>query len=461
MMNNASHAYRSSYSTTTALLELSEELYRCADEKKVSTIMTLDQSAAFDCIQHQLLIDKLRLYNLDDAALKWVTSYLEYRSQFVSIGTAKSDIFPMYRGVPQGSVLGPLQFSIFTNDLSEAIRDPGCPNPAHLDSEKLFGPDCDLCGKIIQYADDTTYHIASKHREKNQQKMDQNLLKLADYLTSNQLVVNKDKTQIEEVMVKQKRCKISGTTPEIQTLNSKQEVEIIKVQGHCRILGLNVQNDLSWNSHLETGSKPLLPAIRRSLGNLRHLGKLVPFKSRNILARGMILSKLSYLISICGGATPNLIRKAQVTQNAAARWVTGKMRNTRISTLLEVTGWFSIKEMSKLQSATILWKAVNLKTPRNMYERLNWNELTSNFNMTEPRINITKNNYLYRACKEWNKFLTVWDQSKVLPSSRDTWRSGWDNRDHNHLTRLSENSLDGSDQLVTHNNSASWMVFCL
>ena len=156
MMNSTSHAYRTSYSTTSALLELSEELYRGADEKKVSVIMTLDQSAAFNCVQHQILMDKLALYDMDDTVLKWVASYLSHRSQFVSVGMARSSIHSMRRGVPQGSVLGPLLFTVFTNELSTVIRDPDCPNPNHQDDSKLFGNNCDLCGKIFQYADDTT-----------------------------------------------------------------------------------------------------------------------------------------------------------------------------------------------------------------------------------------------------------------------------------------------------------------
>ena len=322
MINSTSHAYRSGCSTTSAMLELSEELYKGADEKKVSVIMTLDQSAAFDCIQHQLIMDKLALYNMDDSVLKWVSSYLSHRSQFVSVGTAKSSIHSMKRGVPQGSVLGPLLFSVCTNELSTVIKDPDCPNPRHQDNSELFGINCDLCGKIFQYADDTTYHFASKSRDKNQQKLVQNLHKLADFLTANQLAINMDKTHIEEVMIKQKRGRMPGIPPSLQVTNAKNEPEIINTAGHCRILGLNVQANLTWTSHLESGPKPLLPSLRRNIGALKNLSKLVPFRSRNTIARGLIQSRLSYLLCVWGGATPNLIRKAKTTQNIAARWVT-------------------------------------------------------------------------------------------------------------------------------------------
>ena len=68
--------------------------------------MTIDQSAAFDCVSHKILIDKLRIYNIDEKALSWLTSYLEYRTQFMTIGRARSRMGRVSRGVPQGSVLG-------------------------------------------------------------------------------------------------------------------------------------------------------------------------------------------------------------------------------------------------------------------------------------------------------------------------------------------------------------------
>ena len=191
----------------------------------------------------------------------------------------------------------------------------------------MFRPNCDLCGKIFQYADDTTYHFASKQRERNQQKLTNNLLKLADFLTANQLVINMDKTHLEEIMIKQKRGRLPDRPPELEVTNSKDELEVLKVSGHCRILGLNVQNNLTWNFHLENGKKPLLPSIRRSLGALKSIGKQVPFNCRNTLARGFVQSRLTYLISIWGGATPNLIRKVQIIQNMAARWGDWKKQN--------------------------------------------------------------------------------------------------------------------------------------
>ena len=213
LINENSHAYRKGYSTTTALLEITEELYRAVDNKKISNLMTLDQSSAFDCVHHGTLLQKLKVYNLEESAIEWIRSYLGHRTQFVEIGNASSEMFSADRGVPQGSVLGPLLYALYTNEMSTVIVDKDCNDPAHLKTDKLFGYQCQHCGNLTTYADDASYHIANKHRDQNQEKLVKNLDRLADFLTANELVINQDKTHLLEVMIKQKRGRMPPHPP--------------------------------------------------------------------------------------------------------------------------------------------------------------------------------------------------------------------------------------------------------
>ena len=416
MLNDSSHAYRKGYSTTTTLLEITEKLYSAIDDNKISSVMTLDQSAAFDCVSFEILLRKLELYNLDKSALKWLRTYLYDRTQFVTIGRASSRMTKVSRGVPQGSVLGPLLYSIYTNELSEVVTDKDCKDPSHKNSEKLFPANCSNCGSVTQYADDATFVITDKVRSNNQKKLSENIEKLGTYLKSNELSINKDKTQIIEVMIQQKKAKTPGTPPELNVMNNQGNIEVVKNKTTCRILGMNVQHNMTMNDHLETGTKSLLPCLRRSLGALKSLGRKVPMKSRNILARGLLLGRLQYLVGIWGGATANLINKAQIVQNAAARWVTGHHRRTRVSTLLEATGWLSIPEMSKMSTATQLWKVIYLNTPKRMSEQLSWNNETKLIATREPRLLFSRQNFNFRATTNWNTIPEAIRTNKNLSS---------------------------------------------
>ena len=110
-MNPNSHAYRVGYSTMTTLLEVTNKLYEATEKRQMTSIMTIDQHAAFDCVFHRVLLDKLKLYKVGSEPLKWFCCYLDGRTQFVNVGRANSRMETLKEGVPQGSILGPLLYS--------------------------------------------------------------------------------------------------------------------------------------------------------------------------------------------------------------------------------------------------------------------------------------------------------------------------------------------------------------
>ena len=423
LLNDCSHAYRKGYSTTTTLLEITDKLYQAIDEKKLASVMTIDQSAAFDCVSHDNLLEKLRLYELDENSITWMKSYLENRTQFVAIGSAISRMGVVGRGVPQGSILGPLLYSIYTNEMSECIIDTNCSDETHKNTAKLFNSDCTKCGSLTQYADDATFITTDKLRQTNQVRLRENIENLKIFLETNELTVNADKTKIVEIMIQQKRTRTPGEPPSLTVMSNQGNIETIHDSKYCRVLGLNLQNNMTLNSHLETGSKSLLPSLRKNLGALRSLGEKIPQGSRNTMARGLILSRISYLISIWGGSTENLIRKAQIVQNAAARWVLGCGKKTRISTLIDRTGWYTIREMEKISSSTQIWKMLYNMTPRRLTEKISFDIDTKLITITEPRISFTKQNFIHRASQDWNLIPDHMRQIKNLSSFKRQFKN--------------------------------------
>src|SRR5881296_1134558 len=114
--NPLQSAYRKQHSTETALVKILDDLYRIIDEQKVAVLIGLDLSAAFDTIDHDTLINRLQsVFGVTGVALKWIEAYLRGRSQYVKIGSERSLTTPCDVGVPQGSVLGPFLFSIYTS----------------------------------------------------------------------------------------------------------------------------------------------------------------------------------------------------------------------------------------------------------------------------------------------------------------------------------------------------------
>ena len=239
--NQNLHGYRNNHSTTTALLQLSNTILQVTDSNLISTLVTIDESAAFDCVNFKILQKKLQIYNFDEKTRNWIDNYLDERYQYVEIGVKKSDIMEIRQGVPQGSILGPLIFSIYTNELPAVVRQQHCQDPAHRKQTELFGDNCRSCGSVPSYADDATFVVETKTREMSQKKIEEATTRMKNFLNSQDLCVNMEKTCILESMVKQKRSRIKGEQPSLSIQKESGEITTILPKKHIRLLGMNVE----------------------------------------------------------------------------------------------------------------------------------------------------------------------------------------------------------------------------
>ena len=271
------------------------------NENKIATLVTIDQSSAFDVIDHEILRRKLKLYNFGGSALEWIDSYLNFRSHFVSIGTKTSSYNNVTQGVPQGSVLGPILYVIYVNELPAVVNEDDCGNSEHSGNEKLFTDNCKSCGSLPTYADDSTFIITTKSRFETQIKIVKMIEKIKTFLDANSLAINLGKTEIVEIMVRQKRAKVTGLPPQITVTKPDGSLKVIVSKDSCKLLGANLNKNANWSHHLNLGEKPLLSSCRSILGALTHIAKNLPTESKLLLANGLLISRIIYLLPMWGG----------------------------------------------------------------------------------------------------------------------------------------------------------------
>ena len=271
MWNRNLHLYRNNHSTNTALSQLVDSIFEDSEDKKISNVMAVDESAAFNCLQVPILLDKLRQYKFHEDTIQWIESYLTFWSQFVSIGGQKSRIRAVSQGVPQGSILGPIFFNLYINELPDTVNDyDECIDEAHKTREELFNKDCRTCGNLPCYADDAIYTVGNKSRNWNQERILIILERITVFLNANGMAVNKTKTMLMEAMMKQKECKMRGTPPKIVCVD-QGNIKEIGGAPECLILGTMLQRNLQWQSHIETSKDAIIPVLRKRVGMLKYL----------------------------------------------------------------------------------------------------------------------------------------------------------------------------------------------
>ena len=232
-------------------------------------------------------------------------------------------------------------------------------------------------------------------------------------------------------MCHQKRSKTAGIptdlTVEEMTVGrngvARMQDALITDKASCRMLGLTLKNDLSWDKHLNQGKKALLPALRRQIGCIHRIGKQMGKKARLQLVNCLVISRLSYMITVWGNTNPTQIRKAQVVQNSAARLVTQLPKTTRQAVLLQECGWLNVKDLAEYHSLCQFWKILRWKVPYYMADKIHL-ENNDVVRTTNPRLQLTASSFRWNTTQNWNK-LPSYIRSEVslnrFKKSLKTW----------------------------------------
>ena len=345
---------------------------------------------------------KMQIYNFNNNTINWMKSYLEHRTQYVTVGAHDSIMLPVKSGVPQGSVLGPTLYTLYVNEIPDIVNDyENCQNTVHLPSQSLFGLNCDSCGILPSYADDTTYVTASSNRAQNQLKIKNMLVKLTMILNANQLTVNAGKTLITELMLRQKKAHLRDNPPVLRVVTTQGTVKTIVAEKETLLLGCTLQDNTSWQMHLDTGHNALIPKLRKRLGAIKYIGKDLPQKARLLLINSYLISTLLYLLPVWAGTDIKYLNKIQVTLNNAARFVSGQGRRAHTLDLMKSCGWLTIRELAIYHTNITTWKLVNWSIPLNLSKRITI-EQGNLISTRHPRILNSARSYRWRAIDAWN-----------------------------------------------------------
>ena len=212
------------FSTETALLEATNEWLWNIDNSLLNGVIFLDLKKAFNTMDHAILLGKLKLYGVSSQSLNWFQSYLSDRKQQTFIDGAQSDFCNITCGIPQGSILGPLLFTIYINDLHS----------------------CDLFSKPRLYADDTTLTTSAEDPWVLEYKMNYDMNLIQSWLSANKLTLNVKKTKYMLIGSQFKLSQINSDF--IIKVNNTPLERIIE----HKTLGVQIDESLSWRPHIHT-----------------------------------------------------------------------------------------------------------------------------------------------------------------------------------------------------------------
>ena len=371
--------FRSLHSTVTALLDLTNQWCFNIDRGLINGVLFLDLKKAFDTVDHNLLLIKLEYVGVRGQTLEWFKSYLSNRSQAVFINGVLSEHEQIKCGVPQGSILGPLLFLIYINDLSSIIG----------------------IATTRMYADDTNLTFTACNIPELQEQMSVDIQCLKNWLIANKLTLNVIKT---EFMLVGSRQRIATMTENTNTFLNGISLNRVNCS---KCLGVEIDEFLTWDTHIASVSKK----VSSGISIMRKVKPFIPISSLLNIYQSIVEPYFDYCSIVWNGIGDNLADKLQKLQNRAARVITGAEYLTPTNEILNKLGWSNLKERRNKQKALMMFKIVNGMTPRYLKEIFSARPGASVYNLRtslddiaipRARTDYYRKSFAFTGAKIWN-----------------------------------------------------------
>ncbi len=323
--------FKRHHSTETALLKVTNDILRESDKGKVTALVLLDLSAAFDTVDHDILLSRLETdVGVSGVALSWFRSYLSGRSQSVSCDGRTSSSRTVTCGVPQGSVLGPLLFCIYMRPLELILQ--GHDISYHF------------------YADDTQLHLSFDPCDSNTavNRLNNCLADIRSWMSDNYLKLNADKTELILIGNPKRVAKV-------QHFELTLGDSVVRPSSSARNLGVIFDDTLSFKQFC-------LKSASAATFHIRPLSKIRDHLSRDLTSRlctSFVLSRLDYCNSLLAGLPKCSLRPLQLAQNMAARLIVRARKSCHITPFLQELDWLPINERIEEKILKITFKSQN------------------------------------------------------------------------------------------------------
>ena len=381
--------FRKGDSTVYQLIDICNTIYKSYDRKEEVIGIFLDISKAFDKVWHKGLIFKLERAGVRGNLLKWLKSYLTNRKMRVIIEGQESEWKPVEAGVPQGSILGPLLFLIYINDIGENIE-----------------------SDIRLFADDTNLLNVIKNLNESIETINRDLTKITGWAQQWKITMNPTKSKCVLFSNRLYPSRINGIT----MLGSP-----IPIVSEVKHLGIILDSKLTWNKHVDH----MIKKANKALAPINLLKFQLPSRCLLTYYKAFIRPILEYASSVWGGCSINSTNRLEHVQYTAMLSISGAVKSTSRQNLQLFLGLPSLEDRRKCDHLTILYKIKSNLTPAyltstlNDYRPLPRANRRDEFKLTVPMIKLTiaSRNFFYRIIRVWNSLPLQIRSKQITPKT--------------------------------------------
>ncbi|XP_024116978.1 uncharacterized protein LOC112138628 [Oryzias melastigma] len=373
IINENQYGFRENRSTSMAIIDAVEEITNALDKKKYAAGIFIDLKKAFDTLNHDTLLEKLEVYGIRGVALSWVKSYLTERKQFVKINEFTSEAKGISCGVPQGSILGPLLFNIYINDI--------------FNVSKLL--------KLILFADDTNIFYSTDNQRELINVLNTELIKIKSWMDYNKLSLNLDKSKVM----------FFGNYKANTELSIKVNNDLIESVTEMKFLGIVIDKKLSWKPHI----RHIQTKVSKSISIINKSKYILEYNCRYLLYCSLILPYFTYCIEVWGNNYKSSLHPLFLLQKRAIRIIHKAGYLDHTNNLFYQSRILKLYDLVDFYTAQLLYRASGKTLPYNIQKQFLENEggykLRGCRNFKVRLIRTTKKSFCVSVCgtKLWNK----------------------------------------------------------